>query len=136
MQLRWAPSHLNVHEKNEADALASMGRQLHPYPLPKRLRVTEWDPLGLEPMEESGQLSDPGSAVASGAASSDDEGMGSSSSSQSDSEGFSTDVSDWAWERAQELCSLAVWGTDYSTDVSDNRQQKGRRVIKSTPDVA
>ena len=45
----------------------------------------------------------------SGAESSEDEGMGSSSSSELDSEGFSRDVSDRAWEKAQELCSLAVW---------------------------
>ena len=43
-----------------------------------------------------------------GVESSDDEGMGSSPSSESDSEGFSTDVSDQARERVQELCSLAV----------------------------
>ena len=62
--------------------------------------------------------------------------MGSSSTSESGSEEFSTEVIDQAGERAQELCSLAVWETNHRTDASEIRQQKGRRVIKSTPDVA
>ena len=87
--------------------------------------------LGLT-MAESGQLSGPGSDVYSGAESSEAEGMGSPSSSVFDSQGFSTDVSDRAGARAQNLCSLTVWEPDCSTDVSDNRQRKGRRVLQSS----
>ena len=50
--------------------------------------------------------------------------------------GFFADVSDRARERARELCSLAVWETDDSSDVSDSRRREGRRVIKSTLDGA
>ena len=119
VQLRWVPSHLNIHGNNGADTLASLGRRLHPYylfPLSKRRRVTEWDQLGLEPMAESVQPSNPDSALDS---KSEGEGMGSSSSSESDSDGFSTDVNDRAQERVQALCSLAVWETN--TDFSDSR---------------
>ena len=52
------------------------------------------------------------------------------SSAELSGDGFSTDVSDRARERAQELCNMGVWDTDYSTDVSDSRKRKGRRVIK------
>ena len=81
-------------------------------PLSKRRRVTEWDSLGLEPVAETEPVSDPDTGDDSGAGSSDDEGMGSSSSAALSCDGFSTDVSDWARERAQELCSLVVWDTD------------------------
>ena len=59
VQMCWLPSHLNVHGNQEADALASLGRELHPsniIPLSKRRRVTEWDALGLDPMEDPAQL--------------------------------------------------------------------------------
>ena len=55
MQLHWVPSHLDVHGNEQADLLAEMGRNLHPnnlMPLSKRQRVTKWDALGLEPMED------------------------------------------------------------------------------------
>ena len=38
--------------------------------------------------------------------------------------------------RGRKNCALVVWETDYSTDVHDNQQRKGRRVIKSTLAVA
>ena len=62
VQLRWVLSHLSVNGNDEAHAWASLGRHLHPknlLPLSKKPRVTEWDNLGLEPMAESEQLSDP-----------------------------------------------------------------------------
>ena len=59
-----------------------------------------------------------------------------STSSGSDSDGFSTDVSDWVRGRARQMCSQTVWELDYSPDVSNNWQWKGRRVIKSNADVA
>ena len=74
--------------------------------------------------------------VDSGAEASEDEVMGPCSSSESDSEGSPTDVSDWARERAQEVCSLAAWEAEYRTEVSDNRRRRGRRAITSPPDVA
>ena len=80
-------------------------------------------------------MSDPDGAVNLGTELLENEGMGLSSSSESDSEGFSTDVSDWAWERARELCSLSV-GTNYSMDVCGNRRWKGRRGIKNASGVA
>ena len=78
-----------------------MERQLHPcnlLPLWKRRRMAEWDQLGLEPMEESGQLSDPDSAVDPGA----------ESSEESDRERFSTNVSDWAQEILPFHCRLSL----------------------------
>ena len=45
--------------------------------------MTEWDSLGLEPIAESKPVSEPDSGDASGAGSSDDEGMGSLSSAES-----------------------------------------------------
>ena len=137
VQVQSVPSHLRVHGNDEADALASMGRQLHPnnlVPLSKVRRVTEWDRLGLEPMAESEQLSDPDSSVDSRADSSEWAGM--RLSSESNSNGFSTDVSERARGTAQQMCFQTVWESDYSTEVSDNVRRKGRRVIKSAPGVA
>ena len=56
-------------------------------------------------------------------------------SMQSVSDGFSTDVSERTRERERAQLGRACeeWETDYSTDVSDNRRRKGRRVIKSPP---
>ena len=57
--------------------------------------------------------------------------------SESGSDGFSTDVSDRARVRAQggNLQEL-VWDAGYSTDASDSRWRKGKRLIKSNPDAA
>ena len=135
VQLRWVPSHLAVPGNEAADALAERGRELHPnnlLPLSKRRRVTEWDELGLEPMVEIEPLSDPDTGDDSGAGTSEDEDVTSVSSAELSGGGFSTDVSDRARERAQELCNMGVWDTDYSTDVSDSRKRKGRRVIKTS----
>ena len=68
----------------------------------------------------------------SGAGTSEDEEVLSVSSAELSGGGFSTDVSDRARERAQEFGNMGVWDTDYSTDVSDSRKRKGRRVIKTS----
>ena len=86
-------------------------------------------------MAESEQLSDQDSSVDSGAESSEGAGVG-SLSSEPDSDSFSTDVNELARGRARQMCSQTMWESDYSTDVSDSRRRKGRRVIKSTPNVA
>ena len=55
VQLRRVPSHLAVRGNEQADSLAEMGRALHPNNLlllPRQRRVTEWDALGLEPVED------------------------------------------------------------------------------------
>ena len=55
VQLRWVPSHLDVHGNEHADLLAEHGSGLHPNnlrSLSKRRRVEEWDALGPVPMEE------------------------------------------------------------------------------------
>jgi hypothetical protein len=127
---------LAVPGNEAADALAERGRQLHPnnlLPLSKRRRVAEWDELGLEPMVETEPLSDPDTGEDSGAGTSEDEVSELSvSSAELSGGGFSTDVSDRARERAQEFGNMGVWDTDYSTDVSDSRKRKGRRVIKTS----
>ena len=102
-------------------------------PLSKRRCVTEWDALGLDPMEDcalsltSGD--DPGGFRGTELEvdmSSDEE-----SSEAPASDWFCTDVSDRARERAQGSCLNALgWGTDCSTDVRDSRRRKGRRVIR------
>ena len=53
------PLHLDARGEEAADAPALLGRQRHPNKLvllSKRRRVTEWDSLGLDPMEESPSL--------------------------------------------------------------------------------
>ena len=135
VRLRWVPSHLAVPGNEAADALAERGRELHLnnlLPLSKRRRVAEWDELGLEPMVETEPLSDPDTGEDSGAGTSEDEEVLSVSSAELSGGGFSTDVSDRARERAQEFGNMGVWDTDYSTDVSDSRKRKGRRVIKTS----
>ena len=135
VRLRWVPSHLAVPGNEAADALAERGRELHPnnlLPLSKRRRVAEWDELGLEPMVETEPRSDPDTGEDSGAGTSEDEEVLSVSSAELSGGGFSTDVSDRARERAQEFGNRGVWDTDYSTDVSDSRKRKGRRVIKTS----
>ena len=55
VQVQQVPSHLDVHGNEEADALVSRGSGLHPknrIPLSKRQHVTEWDALGVEPVED------------------------------------------------------------------------------------
>ena len=56
LQIRWVPSHLKVEGNEGANKLARLGRHKHPnnlLPLSKRRSVTEWDALGLKPMEET-----------------------------------------------------------------------------------
>ena len=67
---------------------------------------------------------------------SEDSGDMSSEWPQPVSDGFSTDVSDRAPERAQEGVFDLEWETDYGTDVSESRKRKGRSVVKSSPAVA
>ena len=137
VQRRWAPLHLQVQGNEEAHALAAMGRGLHPnnlIPLSKRRHVTEWDALGLEPME------DPVGYLASG----DDSGGSQDSDLEPkmregvcDSDGFSAEGNNRARERAQGVgWSPLLCDTEYSTEVSEPRRRKARRVIKSISNVA
>ena len=128
VQLRWVPSHLGVHGTEQADLLADKGRGVHPnnlQPLSKWRRVGEWEALGLVPMDEESREMTSGDDSRGG--SGEDTGdyfVGSGA----DSEAFSRHVSDRAQERAAQPL---VWDTDSSTDVSDSRRRKGRRIIKS-----
>ena len=111
VQLCWVLSHVDVHGNEQADLLAEMGQNLHPnnlLPLSKRRRVTEWDKLGLEPIEtlSKGFCSRNSTVMVFPRMSVTGQGTG------------------------------RVWDMYYSTDVSDNRRQKGRRVIKNASDVA
>ena len=133
LQLRWVPSHLNVPGNDAANELAEQGRCLHPnnlVPLSKRRRVTEWDALGLEPMQESREqctTSDVDSGCGSSGESGDEQlGGGDDSCSEvssSDAEvQYSTDISDTRlWGR---LSSSDSEG--FSTDVSDTRKKRRR----------
>ena len=47
-----------------------------------------------------------------------------STSSGSDSDGFSTDVSDWVRGRARQMCSQTVWELDYSPEGQEGNQEQ------------
>ena len=111
------PSHSDVHGNEEAGLLADMGQNLHPnnlLPVFKRRRVTEWDVLGSEPMEDPAQeLTSKDDSGGSGMSEPDTETSSKGLFSGLDSDGFSTDVSDRA-DRVRGAASPGVWDTDYS----------------------
>ena len=114
LQVRWVPSHLRVAGNEEADTMAEQGRLQHPYnedSLPKRRRLEQqWEELGLEEMS-------------SGEGEASDSGYSHSTGSLLGEEGAPEAKPSWSLD-------LLGWGDsdDYSTDVSDNPRERGKRV--------